>query len=95
MPGGQRRVQHTVLDGGHDGVRLHHRQESPRPAPLMQQHVWLDRQKEKHEEKLERQSVIIEVFEEMDRQEQENKRGKREKSIKEEKRERKCRRTGG
>jgi hypothetical protein len=31
MLGGQRRVRHTVLDGGHDGVRLHHRQESPRP----------------------------------------------------------------
>ncbi len=62
------------------------------PVPLMQQHVWLDRQKEKHEEKLERQSDIIEVFEEMERsekeihcaQEQENKRGKRGKGIKEE-----------
>ncbi len=31
MLGSQRRVRHTVLDGGHDGVRLHHRQESPRP----------------------------------------------------------------
>ena len=31
MLGGQRRVRHTVLDGGQDGVRLHHRQESPRP----------------------------------------------------------------
>ena len=31
MLGGQRRVRHTVLDGGHDGVRLHHRQDSPRP----------------------------------------------------------------
>ncbi len=31
MLGGQQWVQHTVHDGGHDGVRLHHRQESPRP----------------------------------------------------------------
>ncbi len=31
MLGGQRRVRHTLLDGDHDGVRLHHRQESPRP----------------------------------------------------------------
>jgi hypothetical protein len=30
MLGGQRRVRHTILDGGHDGVRLQHRQESPR-----------------------------------------------------------------
>ncbi len=31
MLGGQWRVGDTVLDGGHDGMRLHHRQESPRP----------------------------------------------------------------